>query len=77
MKIKIKYIKLLKLKNIENDSVIEIPDKYTVRDLLTFLEISRIRQDTVLPIINGENVWPATRLKENDEVNLTILISGG
>lgn len=77
MKIKLEYSKFIKIEEYTSDSLIEIPDKSTVRDLLVFLKLPPYLQKAVLVHVNEEPVWNATVLKENDSVKLYRLVSGG
>ena len=77
MKINLNYGKFIKIENVANDSVIEVPDNYTVRDLLVFLKLPSYLQKAVIVHINDEPSWNATFLKENDSVKIFRLVSGG
>jgi len=77
MKIRLEYSKFIKIEEYASDSLIEIPDKSTVRELLVFLKLPPYLQKAVLVHVNEEPVWNATVLKENDSVKLYRLVSGG
>jgi sulfur carrier protein ThiS len=77
MKINLSYGKFIKIENVVNDSVIEVPDNCTVRDLLVFLKLPSYLQKAVIVHINDEPSWNATVLKENDSVKVFRLVSGG
>jgi len=81
MKIRLYYDKLtgksLNAEKFQNDSLIEVPDKYTVRDLIVLLETPRNRREAITVYVNNEPVWNSTFLKEGDSVKLLILIGGG
>ena len=77
MKIKISYSKLIKVEVYPNDSVIDVPDNCTARDLLALLKLPGYVQRAFIVHVNGEPVWLATTLKENDTVKLFRPVSGG
>ena len=77
MKINFSYSKLIKVEVYANNSVIDVPDNCTVRDLLALLKLPGYVQRAVVVHVNGEPVWPATTLKENDTVKLFRPVSGG
>lgn len=77
MKINFNYGKFINIENIQNDSLIEVPDNCTVRDLLVFLKLPAYLQKAVIVHVNNEPVWNATVLKENDAVKIFRLVSGG
>ena len=77
MKIKLSYSKFIRLESYPNDSVIEVPNKCTVRDLFRLLDIPGYLQKSVTARVNGDPVWLATVLKENDSVSLLRSMSGG
>lgn len=77
MKIKLSYSKFIKIDSYPNDAITDVPDNCTVRDLFALLKIPGYLQKSVTARVNGEPVWLATVLKENDSVNLLRAISGG
>lgn len=77
MKINLSYSKLIKIDGYASDSLVEVDDKCTVRGLLTFLKLPTYMQKAVVVHVNGEPVWNATVLRENDNVKLSRLVSGG
>ena len=77
MKIKIEYSKLIKIENYTSNSLIEVPDNCTVRDLLSFLKLPAHLQKTVIVHVNDEPTWSSTVLKENCSVKLYPMMSGG
>jgi len=77
MKIKIEYSKFIKIENYASNSLIEVPNNCTVRDLLSFLKLSAYLQKAVIVHVNDEPTWNSTVLKENDSVKLYPLMSGG
>jgi len=77
MKISFSYSKFIKIEGYLNDSVIEVPDNCTVRDLLSLLKLPGYVQRAVIVHVNDEPVWFATVIKENDSVKLFRLVSGG
>ena len=77
MKISISYSKLIKVEVYPNDSIIDVPDNCTVRDLLALLKLPGYVQRAIIAHVNGEPVWLATTLKEGDAVKLFRPVSGG
>jgi len=77
MKINLSYGKFIKIDDYASDSIIEVPDNCTVRDLLVFLKLPPYVQKAVIVHVNEEPVWNATVLKDNDTVKLYRLVSGG
>ncbi len=69
-----KYINMEKYKN---DSLIEIPDRCTVRDLIALLGIPADRRQSVIVHVNNEPAWNTTLLRENDSVKLLTMLGGG
>jgi sulfur carrier protein ThiS len=77
MKIKLSYSKFIKIEGYPNDSIIEVPDKCTVRDLFAMLKLPGYLQKSITARVNGDPVWLATVLKQDDSVSLLRSISGG
>lgn len=77
MKIKLEYGKLIKIEDYASGSEVELPAGCTVRDLLVQLRLPTYLQKAVAVHVNGEPVWSATFLKENDNVRISRVISGG
>jgi sulfur carrier protein ThiS len=77
MKIRLSYSKLIKVEKYVNDSMIEVPDACTVRDVIALLGLPGYRQKSLLVIVNNEPVWNSTVLKENDLLKLLPLVAGG
>jgi len=77
MRINLSYGKFIKVEDYASDSVIEVPDNCTVRDLLVLLKLPAYVQKAVIVHVNEEPVWNATLLKDNDTVKLYRLVSGG
>ena len=77
MKINFSYNRLIKVKKYESNSIIEVLDKCTVRDLFTLLEIPNILHQSIAVHINNEPAWNSTILKENDSVTFIPLVGAG
>ncbi len=77
MKINLNYGKFIKIENVASDSVLDVPDNCTVRELLVFLKMPSYLQKAVIVHVNDEPIWNSTVLKENDSVKLFRLVSGG
>ena len=77
MKIKLEYIKFIKIENYPSNSRVELPDKFTVGDLLSFLRLPVNFQQTLIVRVNDQPAWNSTVLKENDSVGLYPVMGGG
>ena len=77
MKIKIEYGKFIKIEKYASNSLIEVPENCTVRDLLSFLKLPAHLQKTVIVHVNNEPTWSSTVLTENCSVKLYPMLSGG
>lgn len=73
MKIMLHYKGFTRIEKYKSGSVIEVPDKCTVRDLITLLGINK----QVYIVVNNEPAWNSMVLKENDSVKLYQMVSGG
>ena len=76
MKIKLEYIKPIKIENYASNSLVELPDNCTVGDLLSFLKLPAHFQRAVMVHVNDEPAWNSTILKENDSVKLYPVMGG-
>ena len=54
MKIFLKYVSVLKISGVKNESWVELKSKSTVSDLLEFLEIPENHQQYIIPYVNDE-----------------------
>ena len=77
MKIRVEANRVLRLENVVSGSVMEVPDKCTVRDLVDLLKIPEVRQKSILVIVNDEPSWNSTRLREDDVVKVLPVMGGG
>ena len=77
MKIMLEYIKFIKIENYASNSWVELPDNFTVGDLLSFLRLPAHFQQHVIVHVNDQPAWNSTVLKENDLVKLYPVIGGG
>ena len=77
MKVKLEYIKLIKVENYPSNSLVELPDNFTVGDLLSFLKLPANLQRALIVRVNDEPTWNSTVLKENDSVRLYPVMGGG
>lgn len=77
MKVKLTYSKFIKIEGYSSDSEIEVPVDCTVRDLFALIKLPSYLQKSVTARVNGEPVWLATVLRENDTISLLRSISGG
>jgi sulfur carrier protein ThiS len=77
MKINLEYSKFIRVDKYENNSVIDVPEKCTVRDLVSLLGVQEYLKKSVTVHVNDEPSWNSTILKENDSVKIYRLVSGG
>jgi sulfur carrier protein ThiS len=77
VKVKLEYIRPIRIENYASNSLVELPDNLTVGDLLSFLKLPVDFQRAVIVHVNGEPAWNSTILKENDSVRLYPMIAGG
>jgi len=77
MKINISYHKLIKIEKYANNSLIEVPDRCTVRDIISLLGIPKNLTGAIVVYVNDQPAWNSTVLKEGDSVKLLVLIGGG
>ena len=77
MKIHLEYGKFIKIDDYASGTDIEVPDNCTVRQLLVHLKLPAYLQKAVAVHVNGQSVWNATVLKENDSVRVFRVVSGG
>lgn len=77
MRIRLTYHKLIKVEKYENNSIIEVPDKLTVRAFLALLEIPKNRLESMIVCVNNQPVWNTAVLKEGDSIKLLTVIAGG
>jgi sulfur carrier protein ThiS len=77
MKINLRYSSFIKIEMYENNSIIEVPERCTVRDLYALLKIPSYLQKSMITRVNDEPVWLATELEENDSVMLLRAMGGG
>jgi len=77
MKIKLSYHKLIKVPRYEDNSLIEIADKCTVRDLISSLELPGRITRSIIVRVNNEPAWNSTILKDGDFVKLLVTFGGG
>lgn len=77
MNITLVVSKLIKLDTYSGDSVIEVPEGCTVRDLISMVNLPACRRNSVIVLVNDEPAWVSAVLKENDLVKLNPMITGG
>ena len=77
MKINLSYSTFFRIDNYPSNSVIEVPENCTVRDLFALLKLPSYLQKSIIARVNNEPTWVATVLKENDSVTLLRALSGG
>jgi sulfur carrier protein ThiS len=77
MKINLSYSTFIRIDNVTSNSVIEVPENCTVRDLFALLKLPSYLQKSIIARVNNEPTWVATVLKENDSVTILRALSGG
>ncbi|MBA4369479.1 MAG: hypothetical protein C0403_17775 [Desulfobacterium sp.] len=77
MKIHVGYTGFLKIREIEMNPVIEMPEGSTILDLYLRFGLEKDAQRNVQAFINNEAAWKSTKLKDNDRVTIVAYITGG
>jgi sulfur carrier protein ThiS len=77
MKINLSYSTFIRIDNYPSNSVIEVPENCTVRDLFALLKLPSYLQKSLIARVNNEPTWVATVLQENDSVTLLRALGGG
>lgn len=77
MKIHVRYSGFLKVRGIEKNSVIDMPEGSTVTDLYLRFGLKKEEQRNVQTFINNDAAWKSTKLKDNDRVTIVAYITGG
>lgn len=77
MKVFVEYAGFLNVRNIEKNSVIEIPEGSTVADLYLRLGIEEPDHGGVQSFINRDAAWKSSKLKENDHITIVSIVTGG
>ena len=61
----------------KHDYVKEVPEGASVKDLMLALGYQPQHVATILPTVNGAQASQHARLKEGDEVVLSVMVGGG
>jgi sulfur carrier protein ThiS len=77
MKINLSYSSFIRIENCTSNSIVEVPENCTVRELFALLKLPSYLQKSIIARVNNEPTWVATVLKENDRVTLLRALSGG
>jgi sulfur carrier protein ThiS len=77
MRINLSYSTFVRIDDYPSNSVIEVPENCTVRDLFALLKLPSYLQKSIIARVNNEPTWVATVLQENDSVTLLRALSGG
>ena len=77
MKIHVGYTGFLKIREIEKNPVIEMPEGSTIMDLFQRIGLQKDAQRNVQAFINQDAAWKSTKLKNNDQVTIVAYITGG
>ena len=77
MNIYVKYLGFSKLPQIECDPAVDMPEGSTLSDLYQRLGISKEGLTSVQTFINNDTAWKSTKLKDNDQVTIVSIVTGG
>jgi sulfur carrier protein ThiS len=77
LKIHVKYLGFSKLPEIERDPVVDIPEGSTLSDLYQRLGINTEGRGAIQAFINNDTSWKATKLRDNDQVTIVSIVTGG
>lgn len=77
MRIFIEYAGFLNVRNIEKNSVIEMPEGSTVADLYLRLGIEEPDHGGVQSFINRDAAWKSSKLRDRDRVTIVSIVTGG
>ena len=75
--VSISFIGVIDIKNIENNSSIELEQNSTVNDLLGLAGIKREHKKYIIATVNEEIKHGTCILRDNDAVKLFLPIGGG
>jgi len=77
LKIHVEYAGFLNVREIEKNPVIEMQEGSTVYDLYIRLGISEEDHGCLQSFINKDAAWKSTKLKDNDQVTIVSIVTGG
>ena len=77
MKIKLELLGLLHIKDVKNNSIIDIKNGSTISDLYNELNILKDHQKFIIPFINGSEVRKSTTVNDGDTVKIFLPTGGG
>ena len=77
MKIYVEYAGFLNVREIEKNSVVEMPEGSIITDLYLWLGIEEQDHGGVQSFINKDAAWKSTKLKDKDRVTIVSIVTGG
>ena len=77
MRIHIQYAGFLNVRKIEKNPIIDIREGSTIYDLYIRLGINEEDHGCVQSFINNDAAWKSTKLKDNDQVTIVSIVTGG
>ena len=77
MKIRLSYTGYLKLEGVKNGEIIDIPEGFTVSDVMTKYKIPEQQQRFLKVFLNDQEAKLTQELKSNDDLLLIIQVGGG
>jgi hypothetical protein len=77
MKVKIELLGLLHIKDVKNNSFIEVKDGSTISDIYNELKILKDHQRFIIPFINGTEVRKSANVNEGDIIKIFLPTGGG
>jgi sulfur carrier protein ThiS len=77
LKIQVEYAGFLKVREIGQNPVIEMPEGSTVYDLYRRLGLQEEDTRYMQAFIINDAAWKSTKLKDNDRVTIISIVAGG
>ncbi len=75
--ITVSYTGVLNIQKIPSGAEFSVPDGTTISELLSMLDIIESHKKYVIVLVQDQKVNLAYKLKNSDEVKLSLLIGGG
>jgi len=77
IKIHLSYTGVIDIKNVSNNSVIQIKAGSTIEDILSMLGIKKEHKKYIISIVNEKKQRPPYILQDNDNLSLFLPVGGG
>lgn len=77
IKIKVSYIGVLDIRDVENNSIIDVDEGATVKEVLGLLGVKPMHVKYVITTVNDETKKSSYVLHNNDHLSLFLPIGGG